>query len=40
MRDVTPKRGDAVEALMIGGMAALTLAQAVVVAMMAAALLR
>ena len=38
MRELTPKRGDAVEALMIGGLAAITLAQAVAVAMMATAL--
>lgn len=38
MRELTPKRGDMVEALMIGGLAAITLAQTVAVAMMAAAL--
>lgn len=38
MRELTPKRGDAVEALMIGVLAVITLAQAVAVALMAAAL--
>jgi hypothetical protein len=38
MRELTPKRGDAVEAVMIGALAVATLAQAVAVALLAAAL--
>ncbi len=38
MRELVPKRGDAVEALMIGAMAAIALVQTVGAALMATAL--